>query len=89
MGSSNLKARSHPAKFIVCAYKGRQIPKFKVSLEQNEFRPRCGGNVDLRVRSYPASILFVLTKSGRSLNSLAMLIFFLNLVSLRVKGLRS
>jgi hypothetical protein len=27
------------------SYKGRQISEFKVSLRQNEFRPRCGRTV--------------------------------------------
>jgi hypothetical protein len=32
LGSGDHRARSHPAKFIVCVYKGRQISEFKVSL---------------------------------------------------------
>jgi hypothetical protein len=54
-------------------YKGRQIPEFKVSLGQSEVRPRHGRNGDLRVRYHPYSLLSVLTKAGRSLNSFAML----------------
>jgi hypothetical protein len=50
--------------FIVCAYKGRQISKFKVSLAQREFlfRPRCGRNGNFRVESHPASLLSLLNK---------------------------
>ena len=54
-------------------YKGRQILEFKVSLGQSEVRPRHGGNSDLRARSHPASLFFLFTKTGRSLNSFAML----------------
>jgi hypothetical protein len=32
---SDNRPRSHPAKFIVCAYKSRQIPEFKASLGQS------------------------------------------------------
>jgi hypothetical protein len=32
---SDHRARSHPAMFIVCAHKDRQISQFKVSLEQS------------------------------------------------------
>ena len=51
-------------------YKGRQIPEFKVSLGQSKLKPRCA---DLRDGSHPASLLSVLTKADRSLNSFAML----------------
>ena len=34
LGSGDHKARSHITKFIVCTYKSRQIPEFKVSLKQ-------------------------------------------------------
>jgi hypothetical protein len=33
--SGEHRAKSHPAKFIVCAYKSRQILEFKVSLAQS------------------------------------------------------
>jgi hypothetical protein len=54
-------------------YKVRQIPEFKVSLSQSKFRPKQDWSCDLRTRSHPASLLSVLTKACRSLNSLAML----------------
>ena len=53
---------------------GRQILEFKNSLGLKEFRPRHGGNSDLRTEFHPASLLPVLTKAARSLNSFAMLI---------------
>ena len=43
-------------------YKYRQIPQFKVSLGQSEFRSKHSGNANLRARSYLASLLSVLTK---------------------------
>ena len=69
MGSGDCRARSHAEKFIVCAYKGSQIPVFKVnraSLAQVWW----GGK--LWMGSNPARLLSVLTKAGRSLNSFAM-----------------
>lgn len=65
------RARSLLAKFIICAYKGSQIPEFMVSLGQSKFRSRYDGNGDFRARSQ--SLLSVLTKAGRPLNTLAML----------------
>ena len=65
MGNGDHRARSHPAKFIVCAYKGKQIPEFHVSLGQSYFRSRSGRNGDLRAKSHPAGLLFVLIKADR------------------------
>ena len=42
-----------------------------MSLRQSEFKH--GGTSDLRAGSHPASLLSVLTKAGRSLNSFAIL----------------
>jgi hypothetical protein len=50
-------------------YKGRQIPEFKVSLEQREFRSRSSWNGNLRMPSHPAKFIFCLTKVGRSMIS--------------------
>lgn len=70
LGSSDYRARSHPTKSFVCA-QDRQIPEFKVGLEQREFRarPTHSRNGNFRIWSYPAS----LTKASRSLNFFAML----------------
>jgi hypothetical protein len=65
------RARSLLAKFIICAYKGSQIPEFMVSLGQSKFRSRHGGNGNFRIRSHPASLLCMLIKAGRSLKSFA------------------
>lgn len=51
----------------------RQISEFKVSLGQIEFRSRGGGNGNLTPGSYLASLLSVLKKAGRFLNTFAML----------------
>lgn len=89
-GGGNCRTRSHPAKFSACAYKGRQSYEFKVSQGQSKFRHRHGRNGDLRARSYPASLLSVLKKTIRSLNSLATLKKKCTCcLSLRIKGLRS
>ena len=59
--------------FFVClfvyAYKGRQIPEFKVSLGQREFRPgpRYSRNGNLKAASHPAIRLSVLNK-GRQIS---------------------
>ena len=52
-------------------YKGRQIPEFKVSLGQREFRsrPRHGRNGNFRTGSHPAKFI----KSASSLNSFTVL----------------
>ena len=50
----------------------RQISEFKFSLGQN-YMSRCNENGDLRARSHPTNLLFVLTKTGRSLSSFATL----------------
>ena len=49
--------------------KCRQIPEFKVSLQQREFRSWCGQNGNLRTRSHPAKFML----ADRPLNSFAML----------------
>jgi hypothetical protein len=67
LGSDDHRAGSHPGKFIVCTYKGKQIPE--VSLRQSKFRPRYGRNGNLRARFY---LLSVLIKAGRPLNSFSM-----------------
>lgn len=36
-------------------YKGRQIPEFKVILEQSKVEPRCSTNGNFRAGSYPTS----------------------------------
>jgi hypothetical protein len=38
-------------------YKGRQIPEFKVSMGQREFRSRHGQNGNLRTGSHPAKFI--------------------------------
>jgi hypothetical protein len=43
-------------------YKGRQIPVFKASLGQHEFRTRCSCSSDFRARSHPGSLLPVLQR---------------------------
>jgi hypothetical protein len=54
---------------FVYAYKGRQIPEFKVSLGQREFRPgpRYSRNGNLKAASHPAIRLSVLNK-GRQIS---------------------
>jgi hypothetical protein len=51
---TNERVKSLLAKFIVFVYKGRQIPEFKDSLGQSQFRPthRCGENYNFRGRSH-------------------------------------
>jgi hypothetical protein len=56
-----MNSRSHPAKFIVCAYESRQIHELLVSLGQREVKPIHSGNDDLRARFHPTSLLSVLT----------------------------
>lgn len=58
---------------IVSAYGGNRISEVKDSLEENQFRSKCGGNSDLRDWFHLASLFPVLTKAGRSLYSTAML----------------
>jgi hypothetical protein len=45
---------------LLSAYKGKQIPEFKVSLAQREFRSRSrlGRNDNLRAGSHPAKLTF-------------------------------
>lgn len=54
---------SHPAKFIVCAYKGRQIPEFKVVLGQSKSRSRLGGNGNSRTGYHPSKHIVCAYKS--------------------------
>lgn len=43
VGNGDCRAGSHPAKLIVCVYKGRQISEFKAIMGQSEFRSRSDG----------------------------------------------
>jgi hypothetical protein len=45
---------------LIERYKGRQIPEFKVSLGQIQFRPRCGRNSNLGAEFHPTSLSFML-----------------------------
>jgi len=57
--------RPHPARFLVYAYKGRQIPKFGVRLEQKESMSRYGRNGNFKLRSHLAVFLSVFNKDGQ------------------------
>lgn len=75
------RARCHPAKFLVYAYKDSQISEFKASLGQREFksRPRYCRNDNFRVGSHPASLLPVLN-NGRKISE-----FFCNVKTKKKK----
>lgn len=46
---------------IVFAYNSKKIPEIQGNLEQRQFRLRCGGTADLRVRSHLTSHWYVQT----------------------------
>jgi hypothetical protein len=54
----------NPAQISFYVFKDRQIPEFKVSLGQREFksRPWHGRNGNFRVESHPGSLSSVLNK---------------------------
>lgn len=54
-----------PARFLVYAYKGRQIPKFGVRLEQKESMSRHGRNGNFKLRSHLAVFWSMLNKDGQ------------------------
>ena len=83
MGSGDHRARIYPAKFVVCA---SRFLSSKLTWRRASFRPRQGGNSDVRTGSHPTSLLSVL-KAGKSLNSLLLKKKYL-LSFLRIRGLR-
>ena len=62
-----------PTKFIICFYKARQIPEFKVSLRQSQFGRRHGVSGNFRMGSHPAILMSVITNACTSLNPFVML----------------
>jgi hypothetical protein len=52
---------------FVCAYKGRQMPEFKVGLEQSKVRTTSGKNDNFRVGPHSDGLSSVL-KGGRQIS---------------------
>jgi hypothetical protein len=67
------KAQLHGAPAWQKDTKASRFLSSRSALGQSKFQFRHGGSSDLRAGSHPASLLSVLTKAGRSLNSFAVL----------------